>query len=315
MHKIVLAVLALFFLCCGKIASPPEPVVFQNNFAFDSVNVAKDYSLLPDTSIAPISVKEASGGVLATSFPHHVWLVNDSGDNASLYLVNCKTGKTTATLLIEGLVNMDWEELTFFVSDNIPMLGIADVGDNLELRDFVTVYTMKEPQEGSFDTLVSGVINYVPEFLDSLRFTYSTGPRDVEAVFVDPVSENWYFISKRESRNGLYELSKASMGSGIIDTAQLKGRFSMYLSTAADSRLFANDSCPIILRNYDRILLWRRDQNTSVIDVMQREPELLPYGLSEPQGECLWLWPNGNYSTTSEERQGIKAPIRTYRKG
>lgn len=195
------------------------------------------------------------------------------------------------------------------------MLGIADVGDNLELRDFVTVYTMKEPQAGSFDTLVSSVVTYVPELLDSLRFTYSTGPRDIEALFVDPVSENWYFISKRESRNGLYELPKSSIGLGVIDTAKLKGRFSMYLSTAADSRLLANDSCPIILRNYDRILLWRRDQNTSVIDVMQKEPVLLPYSRPELQGECLWLWPNGNYSTTSEENQGIKAHIRTYIKG
>lgn len=315
MYRFFYTLLPLFLLCCGKVEPTPEPITFQNTFIFDALNTAKDYSLVPDSSTSTISVREASGGVLATSFPHHVWLVNDSGDNASLYLVNCKTGKTTAKLLIAGLVNVDWEELTFYVSNNIPVLGIADVGDNLELRDFVTVYTMKEPQAGSFDTLVSSVITYVPELLDSLRFTYSTGSRDVEAVFVDPISENWYFISKRESRNGLYELSKASMGSGIIDTAQLKGRFSMYLSTAADCRLLANDSCSIILRNYDRILLWRRDQNTSVIDVMQREPELLPYGPTEPQGECLWFWPNGNYSTTGEERQGIKAPIRTYIKG
>jgi len=305
--------ICLILMCavqCAKdpLPSPDPPTYFNNNFVFDSLRVARHFYEIPTFSDSIISIAESSGAVASNSFEGCFWTINDSGNEPELFLFEGGSGRLVSTLSIPSIRNIDWESIDIY-QDNQGQnkIIIADIGDNLQIRSTVKAYKFSEPDTSTVDT--SMAFNTITPNIDSIEFTYSEGPKDVESFFVDPVDKAWYFISKRESTNGLYQLIPNS--DSHIDTAQLVGRLSVYLATGADCKVFGADSAHIVLRNYERVLLWPRHRSVSVIETMAKEPLLLLYGDREPQGEAVWFWPNGDIGTCSELNGG-QPKIRRY---
>ncbi len=143
-------------------------------------------------------LNESSGLASSNLAEDVLWSFNDSGDSARIFALS-STGDALGQWQINIANPTDWEAMDSFVIDDKAYLLIADVGDNLSWRPFVSVIVVEEPELGS-DT--SKILE--PIWLKSFR--YPDGPRDCEAVAVDTSRGEILFMSKRQVPNELYRI-------------------------------------------------------------------------------------------------------------
>ena len=157
---------------------------------------------------------ESSGVAVSRAFPGVLWTHNDSGDGPYVYATDLR-GTDRGALLIPGAQAIDWEDMSlapcpvpFTLQTRPPRvtattcLYLADTGDNLEFRPFVTIYAIPEPAppERASDTLGTTRAPAV------LRLRYPDGPHDVEAVYVSPRDTAVYLVSKGATRGSAIRL-------------------------------------------------------------------------------------------------------------
>ena len=140
-------------------------------------------------------IDEASGLVVSRRDPQRLWLHNDSGGAAALFSVDVR-GRGMQRLALDGIRNIDWEDLAIFDTAHGPRLLVADVGDNNAVRPAVQLHLLDEPVDT--ETAVT---------VQTLTITYADGPRDVEAVAVDSAEQQAYLLSKRDTPPRLYRVS------------------------------------------------------------------------------------------------------------
>jgi len=151
---------------------------------------------------------ESSGVAVSRAYPDVLWTHNDSGDGAYLYATDLR-GTDRGALLVPGAQAIDWEDLSlgpcpvaFPLQPRSPKsiastcIYLADTGDNLEFRPFVTIYAVPEPAPPERASDTSGTTR-APAVL---RLRYPDGPHDVEAVYVSPRDTAVYFVSKGATR-------------------------------------------------------------------------------------------------------------------
>jgi hypothetical protein len=126
------------------------------------------------------------------------WVHNDSGNPASIHAIT-GAGALVAEFTVEGVRNRDWEDLASFELDGRPFLLIADIGDNGGVRATMQLILVEEPAIG--DPTHATV---APEWV--LEARWPDGPRDAEAVAVDPVSRTIYLLAKRRVPAQLFAL-------------------------------------------------------------------------------------------------------------
>lgn len=88
----------------------------------------------------PIQVNESSG--LETAGDNEFWTHNDSGGEAKIYKVTEK-GKLLDSLELNGVKNVDWEEIT---QDDKGNLFVGDFGNNRQSRKDLTIYKVNGNQ-------------------------------------------------------------------------------------------------------------------------------------------------------------------------
>lgn len=288
-----------------------EKITFGPNYDPYKVDTALSYDPTPNLS-GYVQLDEASGMVQMMSWSNGVWLINDSGDGPKLYAVNRKTGKTVCSLLFSSLNAVDWEDLSIYTdSSGDSWLYVGDIGDNQAQRTSVQVYRFKEPKLEELDTL-SGQQTWSPIQLSTWNIVYPGGSRDAEALFVDPLTGQPWIITKRTSRAMVYSLPIISSNIGI-DTAVFEGSLPFQLLTSADSKIFNNGECPILMRNYNALWIWNRTESESIPIALSRTPLVLPYSVVEPQGESICFLGNGDIAVVSERVDSTLPVIYTYR--
>lgn len=137
---------------------------------------------------------ESSGVAVSRAYPDVLWSHNDSGDGPYLYATD-RRGTDRGRLLVAGAFAIDWEDMA---RGPCPLpsaptcLYFADTGDNLEIRPFVTVYAIPEPEppENAGDTLGTTRAAAV------LHLRYPDGAHDVEGIYVSPRDTALYLVSK-----------------------------------------------------------------------------------------------------------------------
>jgi hypothetical protein len=63
----------------------------------------------------------------------------------------------------------------------------------------------------------------------------------------------------------------------------------------------------ILLKTYDNIYYWKRQQGESIYQTLAKQPKILPYK-PEPQGESITWKTDGNGYFTLSERNGAIIP-------
>ena len=139
-------------------------------------------------------IVESSGLALSRRHPGVVWTHNDSGDEARLFAVG-SDGRTRAVLTLAGVEARDWEAVAAGRDDRgRPALFAGDIGDNNGVWPEIAVYRVTEPAVLRDATVAA--VRY--------RLRYADGPRNAEALLIDPRSNRLYVATKAEAGAGLY---------------------------------------------------------------------------------------------------------------
>lgn len=145
----------------------------------------------------PLASREAvelSGLAISRADPTILWGHNDSGGGAVLYRIGLQ-GEDLGRVPIPEALAGDWEDIAAFEDRDGPALLIGDVGDNLAMRSFVTLYAVRDPGRGRAAPL-----------LWRLNLSYPDGQHDCEAIAVDPLSREILLLTKRDEPPRLYRV-------------------------------------------------------------------------------------------------------------
>ncbi len=167
---------------------------------------------------------ESSGVAVSRTHPDVLWSHNDSGDGPYLYATD-RRGADRGRLVVSGATAIDWEDMALgpcpVASKSAPTtcVYLADTGDNLERRLFVTLYAIPEPAppEHAGDTLRTTRAAAV------LQLRYPDGSHDVEAVYVSPRDTAVYLVSKgarNDSAIRLYRVDRGAWSQRGADTTR-----------------------------------------------------------------------------------------------
>lgn len=158
---------------------------------------------------------------VSRAYPDVLWSHNDSGDGPYLYATDLR-GSDRGRLLVAGAFALDWEDMSlgpcpvlFLLQPRAPKSAaatcvyLADTGDNLQVRPFVTVYAIPEPEppENAGDTLGTTRAAAV------LHVRYPDGAHDVEAIYVSPRDSALYLVSKGARRGSAIRVYRVDRGS------------------------------------------------------------------------------------------------------
>lgn len=134
------------------------------------------------------ALPEISGLTSSRRNNHLLWMNNDSDNGNYLYAVNVK-GQLQATYTVDGEKNIDWEDLANFEYKGKPYLLIADTGDNGGLRKDIRLIVLLEPKLEDQSRIIK------PAWV--IRVRWPDGPRDCEAVSVDPSRNEILLMAKK----------------------------------------------------------------------------------------------------------------------
>jgi len=152
-------------------------------------------------------LNESSGVAVSRAHPGVLWTHNDSGDGPYLYATDMQ-GTDRGFLLVPGADAVDWEDIALGPCPTRAgtCVYLADTGDNLETRAWVTVYAVPEPEPGAGpgDTLRTTGAPAI------LQLRYPDGAHDVEAIYVAPRDTALYLVSKGRSGSiAVYRVARA----------------------------------------------------------------------------------------------------------
>ncbi|TSJ38754.1 hypothetical protein FO440_19820 [Mucilaginibacter corticis] len=250
-------------------------------------------------------------GISASGIEKDIYYVhNDSGDTSRFFSIS-PDGKLISTIYFKGATKaekgvVDCEDIAVGPGPDSKKsyVYMGDIGDNYSMRKFITIYRMAE--QPSF--FKEGVTHATAT---PLHLKYPDGPKDAETLMVDPLEKLFYVVSKRHDTVGIYT---APLAYKANDTVVMTRRAKLFFAgfkpfkwiTAGD---ISKDGRQILLKSYEKVYYWKRNEDEPVWKVMQEKPEELNYQ-QERQGEAIGFTAEGKgYYTTSE---GIFAPIYYY---
>jgi hypothetical protein len=244
-------------------------------------------------------ISEASGLASSRLYPGLLWAINDGGDDPLLYAVGTD-GADLGTFRVEGAKNFDWEALASFRLRDTAYLLIADVGDNWEQRQTVTLYVVKEP------AITAGGIDNgrVATIAWQIRFTYEDGPLDCEAVAVDAARQRVFLLSKRNLTPVLYELALQPIEQDTIAVAHRLTTVPHFnWPTAMDLAL---DGLSAVVLTYNNGYLFKRRQNEDWPSAFKRRPQRLRFNrLFQQEAACFGFYGKSVFVTSER----IPAPL------
>lgn len=285
-----------FLLCCS---SHHEGEPFAENFFELGISLA---------SLNDRAINEASGIAVSRKHPAMLWVNNDSGDKARLFLID-SLAHTRMVVYLSGATNRDWEDLAIGPGPDSAQhyIYVGDIGDNLAVHRVKKIYRFPEPEftEGRLA---------ITQF-DSIRFIYPDGSRDAETLMVDPLTRDIYILSKREKNLRLYRLSYPQSVTEII-TAELltneltfnnlgepRGYHPKYYNQVVGGDI-SPDGKEILIKDYSSVYYWKRVAGHTIAETLLTKPYLLPYN-PEVRGEAIAFAADGRgYYTLSEEAEG-----------
>lgn len=265
-------------------------------------------------------LREISGIARSRRKADHFWVHNDSGDQPRIFLLS-PSGETLGTWLVESATAVDWEDIaSFSVAADKHYLLVADVGDNQSRRDHVSLYLIAEPPFPNQQHAAQVKTDSVP-LLAEIKIRYEDGPRNCEAVAVDPISRCGILIEKLE-----FNISgQRQAGIYHVDLSAFVPEWRQ--STAAKDDATERDNEPIIAkriaswplsyitamdidesgrylvaRTYSHAFLVHRQEHEAWADALTRP---LPQGIQlpiEPQGEAICFGHEPTQIITISER-------------
>jgi len=218
-------------------------------------------------------LNEASGIDFGIQNKQVLWSHNDSGNKAEIYALNTE-GQLLSTLSLKGVQNRDWEDIAVAKDplSDISFIYIADIGDNNAKYKSIYVYRLKEPQLTGKDEILQS-----SEF-KTIEINYEDGPRDAEAIFLEPETGDIYIISKREEQVGLYRIAYP-FNFRDKNIARRIASLPLTWVTAAD---LSSNGKQLLVKTYTGIFKYKTKLDAQKNITLSKEAKTMPY-LTEPQ--------------------------------
>ena len=170
---------------------------------------------------------EISGLAASNTLNNHFWAINDSGNSASIYLIDQSLSVVKEAQL--DIKNRDWEDLSAFSLRGEAWIVIAESGDNLKKYDSYNLYFYREADLINADQHQQ-VVAYT-----NLSYRYESGSINCEAVVVDSFSNSILLFGKGGQNTPVYQIDLAEMQSSTTVETKLLATIPAFVSNATDS--------------------------------------------------------------------------------
>jgi len=225
-RKLFLVVVLLAFPACQKIPLP-ENSKAQTGQTSSTGSKAEIYG--PPRIIAQLKSSEVTegSGVAASDTLGVYWMHNDSGDGPYIYAVDVR-GQTRGVFRVVGARARDWEDIAAGPGPQPRRryLYIADIGNNNEKREELTVYRIPEPSLPGANVALTRKKAWVTEPAEAIKLRYPDGNHDAETLLVHPVSGDLYLVTKAAFTNPIVYKAAAPLSSddtiSLVRKAELK---------------------------------------------------------------------------------------------
>lgn len=245
---------------------------------------------------------EASGLAVSRLDAGVLWTHNDSGHAPQLFALD-RDGVTLGTWTLDAPEG-DLEDIAIgYADDGTAEIWLGDVGDNLEEREFITVYRIDEPPMPGGEATDHTVTEY-----DAITLTWPDGAKNCETLMVDPVTHDLYLVTK--SYDGYSDVYRKSAPHSDGESAVLEHVVSLVFgegALAGGKPTTGGDISPdgawIVIRTLDDIAyIWPRDRSATIDDAFAGEPcpVVLPV---ETQGEAICFDTEGDALLTTSEKE------------
>ncbi len=255
-------------------------------------------------AMLPGFLGEVSGLAQSRTNPGVFWVHNDSGDEPRVYAVS-RSGALLGTYTLAGATAIDWEDMAIGpAAPGRSYMYLADIGDNTGRRRSVRIYRVGEPVVGMDQSPVVETLSPVTSY----DFVYDDGPRDAEGFMVDPLTGDFYVVSKRE-RDGNRLYRSISPSDSTMNTFERVGRFTTTGTTGAD---ISPDGLQVLIRRYSSAInpdtppalagsYWSRPDTSVSLVALLAQPAQTVRLVAEAQGEAIaFAADNKGFYTTSE---------------
>ena len=145
--------------------------------------------------------------------------------------------------------------------------------------------------------------------IDTLTLTLPYGPRDAEAILVDPVTNDIYVLTKGPD----CELYRAPYPQSPTAATPMQHLLTLPFSKVTSAAI-SPDGTEILIRTYRELFYYKRRAGESVQDALRQPARLLPLAF-EQQGEAIgWRQDGSGYYSTTELLNGKPQLISFYRR-
>ena len=145
-----------------------------------------------DRVMSDLEITESSGLALSARFPGVLYTHNDSDGDPIVYAVD-PSGATAARFSLVDAPARDWEAMATGADGGLPVLWVADIGDNISGWESVRLLKFAEP-----DQLTDQSVSW-----ERFDLVYPDGPHNAEALLVHPDGRMW-IVTKEASEPGIY---------------------------------------------------------------------------------------------------------------
>lgn len=262
----------------------------------------------------PDALLESSGVAVSRTQSGVLWSHNDSGDGPTLYAMDA-SGRLLAAIQVTGTESLDWEDIAEGPcppaaldedhTDPPPRcLFIADIGDNNNVRDRVSVYVVIEPRPASTGEWPQSIA------ASSFRYRYPDGPDDSEALAVDPAGRLIVVSKGRSGAVDIFTLSAEQVNdallSGSVPTAALTLRTRLEPSAGIGRLVTGAAVSPngrtLAVRTYNEVYFF--DAAAAQPGAWQNTARRCALGNAEPLGEAVDFLDDDTLILTSERFAG-----------
>ena len=181
-------------------------------------------------------LSESSGLAYSRRTDGILWTFNDSGGAAKVFAIS-EQGDRLADVTLEGIENIDWEDIAINVEGGVSMLYIADMGNNNHDKTVLYIYKFPEPavtvqciessdpEQGA--SLCDRVDIEVSEGdIETIKFTWPGYSHDCEALAVDPATGDMLLFTKDYEDDAVSEIYKVpkSGSPGEVEVLEYVGQ-------------------------------------------------------------------------------------------
>jgi hypothetical protein len=252
---------------------------------------------------------EVSGLIASRAHPGVLYVHNDSGEPYARFFAITPEGTVLAEIAIDAAPSRDLEDIAYHDG----WLYLADTGDNgardgsMPVHEDISILRVREPELPA----ERGATIHVSAF-ERFAFRYEDAPHDCEALFIDPITSDVFFLSKENEGPVRVLVAHAPLSPDVTTTleqvATMPGGTSLANSiTAAD---ISSDGGAILVRTYLRAFLYTRAGGETVAQALGRRPTELPV-IREWQGEAIGFSVDGE--TIYAIPEGDEAPVHVLR--